>query len=686
MIKLLIRTAYFLVTLTSLLHAQVPQLISYQGRVGVDGVNFDGLGQFKFAFVNAAGTETYWSNDGSSRAGSEPGAAITLPVNKGLYSILLGDATQAHMSIVPATVFTNGDVHLRVWFNDGVNGFQQLAPDRRIAAVGYAMIADSVSDGAITTAKIADGAVTSDKLAAGVVQSLSLKAPIASPTFTGSVTLPAGSTTTAPLMLQTGTNLTTPVMGAVEFDGANVYVTNNSANPTRKTVAFTDTMISANQIADGSVTSAKLANGSIGSAQLAAGAVGSTQLASGAAAANLNAAGQTGVPSGGLVLSATENPALIAAGFIQIGSTLTTVAWQPRWSADQTPPIGRLYTTGVWTGSELLVWGGSYNNPSIGQVAVRNGGCYNPTSNVWTLMTSTGAPGARRNHTAVWSGTEMIVWGGERETSTNPLNDGGLYNPNSNSWRSMTGTGAPSARINHSAIWTGTEMIIWGGYANGVSLNTGSRYNPLTNTWTATNLAGAPLPRTGHTAIWTGSEMIVWGGNPLGSGNALNEGGRYNPTTNTWIIVNGTGSPDRRTGHRSLWTGSEMVVWGGGNYFNNGGIYSPTTDTWRAVNDIGAPTGRSGHSAVWTGSEMIVWGGDSIDGYINDGGRYNPITNAWTSVLMDAPQRRQGHVAVWTGSQMILWGGLSSGGTSASYLNDTFSYTPSRLLYLFQRP
>jgi hypothetical protein len=65
------------------------------------------------------------------------------------------------MSIVPATVFTHGDVHLRVWFSDGVNGFQQLTPDRRIAAVGYAMMADSVSDGAITTAKIADGAVVS---------------------------------------------------------------------------------------------------------------------------------------------------------------------------------------------------------------------------------------------------------------------------------------------------------------------------------------------------------------------------------------------------------------------------------------------------------------------------------------------------------------------------------------------
>lgn len=155
--------------LTGWLPAQVPQLISYQGRVAVDGVNFDGPGQFKFAFVDTAGTTTYWSNDGTSTAGSEPATAITLPVSKGLYAVLLGDATLTHMSIVPATVFTHGDVHLRVWFSDGVNGFQQLTPDRRIAAVGYAMMADSVSDGAITTAKLADGAVTSDKLAPGAL-------------------------------------------------------------------------------------------------------------------------------------------------------------------------------------------------------------------------------------------------------------------------------------------------------------------------------------------------------------------------------------------------------------------------------------------------------------------------------------------------------------------------------------
>ncbi len=150
---------------TGTLPAQVPQLINYQGRVAVGTVNFDGSGQFKFALVNADGTATYWSNDGTSAAGSQPADAVTLSVTKGLYSVLLGDATLPNMTVVPAAVFTNPDVRLRVWFSDGMNGSQLLTPDQRIAAVGYAMMAGNVQDGAITSAKIASCAVGSVQLA-----------------------------------------------------------------------------------------------------------------------------------------------------------------------------------------------------------------------------------------------------------------------------------------------------------------------------------------------------------------------------------------------------------------------------------------------------------------------------------------------------------------------------------------
>lgn len=149
-----------LLLFSSALHAQVPQIINYQGRVAVGTVNFNGSGLFKFALVNEAGTTTFWSNDGTSAAGSEPTDAVTLTVNKGLYSVLLGDDSVTHMTPIPNSVFANSDVRLRVWFNDGTNASQLLTPDQRLAAVGYAMTAGTLQSGAVISTSTASPAVS----------------------------------------------------------------------------------------------------------------------------------------------------------------------------------------------------------------------------------------------------------------------------------------------------------------------------------------------------------------------------------------------------------------------------------------------------------------------------------------------------------------------------------------------
>src|SRR5437660_7705562 len=92
--------------------------------------------------------------------------------------------------------------------------------------------------------------------------------------------------------------------------------------------------------------------------------------------------------------------------------------------------------------------------------------------------------------------------------------------------------------------------------------STGGRYNPSTNSWTATNITNAPADRFNHTAVWTGSEMIVWGGVSDISG-FLNTGGRYNPSTDSWTATSTANAPTRRDVHSAVWTGSEMIVWAG---------------------------------------------------------------------------------------------------------------------------
>jgi N-acetylneuraminic acid mutarotase len=82
-------------------------------------------------------------------------------------------------------------------------------------------------------------------------------------------------------------------------------------------------------------------------------------------------------------------------------------------------------------------------------------------ANTWTALTTNAAPAAREYHTAVWTDSEMIIWGG---VSGSSFNDGGRYNPAANAWTAVPTNGAPPARYQHTALWTGSEMVISGGY------------------------------------------------------------------------------------------------------------------------------------------------------------------------------------------------------------------------------
>ena len=318
-------------------------------------------------------------------------------------------------------------------------------------------------------------------------------------------------------------------------------------------------------------------------------------------------------------------------------------------------PDQRAIHTAVWTGTEMIVWGG-INGSGI----LKTGARYNPSTDSWVAISTNNAPSARWGHTAVWTGTEMIIWGGGSNTSI--LKTGGRYNPSTDSWVATTTTGAPFARRVHTAVWTGTEMIVWGGFGAHGDENTGRRYSPSTDRWVAMTTTGAPTGRSGHRAVWTGTEMIVWGGATDTEPNGVNTGGRYNPTTNSWVATTTNNAPDARFLHTAVWTGTEMIIWGGYDNSpptkNSGGRYNPTTNSWVATTTNNAPEGRFYHTAVWTGTEMIVWGGF---GFLNTGGRYDPSTDSWiATTTTGAPAGRSQHTAVWTGTEMIVWGGYNN--------------------------
>jgi hypothetical protein len=141
-------------------------------------------------------------------------------------------------------------------------------------------------------------------------------------------------------------------------------------------------------------------------------------------------------------------------------------------------------------------------------------------------------------------------------------------------------------------------MFGGGGWTGFFALATGAVYDPTTDTWAPTSTVNAPSALAWHTAVWTGSKMIVWG---------WDVGTAYDPTTDTWTPTSTLNDPSMRERHTAVWTGSNMIVWGG---YVGGGLQGDLRPTTARMPMSTTSLRRSfSHTAVWTWSKMVVWGG-----------------------------------------------------------------------------
>jgi hypothetical protein len=125
----------------------------------------------------------------------------------------------------------------------------------------------------------------------------------------------------------------------------------------------------------------------------------------------------------------------------------------------------------------MIVWGGFNGGNSL-----NTGGMYDPTApaaSAWVATSTEGAPSPREEHTAVWTGKVMMVWGGcagDDCSGKVSFGDGGLFtpSPDGGSWTPVAEDPALAARRGHTAVWTGEEVILWGGRVGGAPTNTGA--------------------------------------------------------------------------------------------------------------------------------------------------------------------------------------------------------------------
>lgn len=278
----------------------------------------------------------------------------------------------------------------------------------------------------------------------------------------------------------------------------------------------------------------------------------------------------------------------------------------------------------IWTGDKLVVWGG-YKRAGVTSVWQNSGAIYDQRTGQWSDVKCQFGPSELGDQTryegapvqtVVWTGSEVVVFGGALIGGKAP---GGMFNPSAanHACRQLSSSGYPANNIAHTAVWAEDRMIIFGGNQHRSVSDGSASFDPKTNKWTAIGNYGAPEARDGHTAVWTGSKMIVFGGRGNSMRTLTIEGGVYDPQSG-WSTFN-SDTIFGRHGHTAVWSGNEMIVFGGkptwtsgvGQYLNSVYALNPASMTWRIVESKTAPFPRQHHGAAWTGSSLVVFGGQT---------------------------------------------------------------------------
>ena len=336
-------------------------------------------------------------------------------------------------------------------------------------------------------------------------------------------------------------------------------------------------------------------------------------------------------------------------------STELAGTWRPM---EPGPLAGRSGAASVWTGSELVIWGGNIApDPSSGKIAPDrpDGAAYDPFLDTWRSI-ATGPLGYRDAPQALWTGSEMLVWGGSSGAS--PLRDGAAYDPAADTWRTLAD--APFA-VNR-LVWTDGRAVAVGDGGEAAA------YDPSTDTW-------APLPGYPVTGGWprsvvsTGSEVLVFVA-PDGVDTAI-EGYRLRLGDAAWHPMAPSPQWALYAG-QMIWTGDEAIGIAIDRRSDLGrsgsAAYDPLTDTWRELAGCHADS----RDAVWTGSLLL--------GFY---GAYDPATDECLT-LPEAPPRtvgattgRESFAYAWTGTEYLAWSG--GDGSDRIYRDDDgVAFTPSR--------
>jgi len=308
---------------------------------------------------------------------------------------------------------------------------------------------------------------------------------------------------------------------------------------------------------------------------------------------------------------------------------------------------------------------------------------------------------ARFGHSVVWTGSEVIVWGGHTTDLSHPIDDGAAFNPATDQWRPI----APpplDGMTWHFAAWSGSEMLVVGPSGAGA-------YDPTNDSWRVLPPPPPHIPRPNERFAsrteyaWSGSHIYVW--NPISD-----ELVRLDPLGDEWEVIEGPGldvfpakivaEGDRLLAFGTRWPGGPA---GPSTYELLGAEY--VGDEWRDLQPIDFVTDQYANvadpgTATFVGDSVLVWGDPSPnpglarlllsdgtwdavpappinvnkahprpipleDGRVlalsegGDAAIWEPTLNDWMPVGL-LPGILGAREAVWTGHEVIAWSAAES--------------------------
>jgi hypothetical protein len=290
----------------------------------------------------------------------------------------------------------------------------------------------------------------------------------------------------------------------------------------------------------------------------------------------------------------------------------SVVDYPEGWTELPLPPEQSGTEAVVWTGSRVIAWGGC--GPYVPDECdpTDTGYAFDPGTEEWSAIPrapiSSGAP------QGVWTGREAIFLD-ERTL------DGAAFDPAARSWRTLPPPPV-APRDNAVYVWTGSEVIVWGGgdREDPMSLE-GAAYDPAANSWR--RIATAPIALNQVSGTWTGQKMLVFGGalnNKNWASTDTSVGAAYDPALDRWREIPPSElSPQAIS---AVWTGRSMLAW---DYEVHWQEYDPVSDSWSERQKMPLEFDECYPDSALAGGRVFAF-------FCGQAALFHPVASEWSEV------------------------------------------------------